>query len=369
MRCAPSPPLWSRLLRPLCGGGALVLLLGLATRLPAQTDVEILLARDTLSHYAPEDRYDHSYLQDLSSLLTPRVNLIQNNQPFGIELNGQTVDRLSYWPNLPFSVGGGVFYRWLGVQVGFPLQGLAAPEADRGRTRAFVLAANVYLRRYGIDAHYTEHSGYYLENAGRLLGSRPPPYPQRADITTQAFGGNFYFVFNHRRFSFRAAFIQTERQLRSAGSLLLMPTFNYYRVVADSAVSKVAGLQWQPSESIGLRYGRSISAGVTFGYAHMFVIRRQWFVLGALLPGVTAGSNHIRTDEGLENTRERLNLRAHLRLAMGYSGPRWFAGFTSTNDIYDINFARDLRMNYLVSRTTLFVGRRFELEPKRKADR
>ncbi len=329
----------------------------------AQTDVELLLQRDSLARYRPEDRYDHSYLQDLSVLLTPRLNLIQNTQPFGIELENQPYNRLSYWPNLPFSVGGGVFYRWLGVQVGFPVQGFAAPADERGRTTAFILSANVYLRRYGIDAHYTEHQGYYLENVGRLLGTDPPPYPQRADITTQAFGGNIYFVFNYRRFSFRAAFIQTERQLRSAGSLLLMPTFNYYRMVADSAVSRVAGLQWSAGESIGLNYGRAVSAGLTFGYAHTFVFRRSWFVLGAVLPGFTAGTNQIRTDAGTDRTSTRINLRAHLRLALGYNGPRWFAGVTSTNDVYDINFASDLRLNYLVSRTSLYVGRRFQLGP------
>ena len=352
----PLGGLCRRVLTPLA---AVVLALGSSAH--AQTDVELILERDSLAHYSPEDRYDHSYLQDLSGYLTPRAFLLQNNQPFGIELTEQPIRRLSYWTNLPFSVGGGLFYRWLGVQVGFPVQGFAAPTEERGRTRSLILAANVYLRRFGIDAHYTQHNGYYLENARDVLGLSTPPYPVRADISTQAFGANFYYVFNHRRFSFRAAFIQTERQLRSAGSLLLMPTFNYYRVTGDSALTAHAGLTLNPSESIAFSYGRAVSAGLTFGYAHSFVIRRHWFALVAVLPGFTAGTNRIRTPAGEEFSRERINLRGHLRLAAGYNGPRWFVGLSSTNDLYDINFARDLRLNYLITRTYLFVGRRFEM--------
>ena len=333
----------------------------------AQTDIELILQRDSLAKYPREDRFDHSYIEDETMYLSPRVFLVQANLPIAVRVEGQPFRNLIYQPNLPFAVGAGLFYRWFGLQVGFPIQAFARPEGSRGYTRAFVLNLNSYLRRYGFDVHYTRYNGFYLSNPDQVVPTlATPPYPIRSDLRSESIGGNFVFIFNHRRFSFRAAFIQTERQLKTAGSFLLQPTFNYIRFAGDSALTAVRGLSYQGTPSgIGIRSGISASVGVNFGYARTIVFDKRFFGMLAILPGITVGTHSYTLDDNVERRTERFNVRGHFRGAIGYNGPNWFGGLASTVDLYDIRVTRDLALSYAIVRTQLFFGRRFEV-PKMK---
>jgi hypothetical protein len=345
------------------------MLLGLiSSRALGQTDIELILQRDSLSKYPREDRFDHSYIEDESRFLTPRLFLVQDNQPIAVRVDGQPFRSLIYQPNLPFAVGAGLFYRWFGLQVGFPIQAFARPEGSRGYTRAFVLNVNSYLRRYGFDVHYTRYNGFYLSNPGQVVPAlSTPPYPIRSDLRSESIGGNFVFVFNHRKFSFRAAFIQTERQLKTAGSFLLQPTFNYIRFAGDSALTAVRGLSFNGAPAgLGLRSGISLSAGVNFGYARTLVMSKRFYGMMAVLPGITLGTHSYTLDDNEVRRSTRFNVRGHFRGAIGYNGERWFGGLASTVDLYDIRVTPDLALSYAVVRTQLFFGRRFELPKMEK---
>lgn len=332
-----------------------------ASSLGAQTDIELVIQRDSLLKYRFEDRFDHGYLQDLTHLLAPRFFLLQNSQPIAVSVARQSFGAIVFTPNLPISVGGGVYYKWLGVQLGFPFQAFAAPDNERGRTRSFILAASASLRRFGIDGHYTRYTGFYVNNTRSLLGQSVPPYALRPDISTEAVGANIYYIFNYRRFSFRAAFIQTERQRRSAGSLLLMPTFNYFNVSGDSAITRVPGLEYVGTpDGLTLRSASSISVGLIVGYAHTFVFWKSGYFLAAFLPGLTGGINRYTLEDGTTRSRERINVRAHLRFSLGFNGPRWFGGLNSLNDFYNLNLTSDVQLLYVYSRTQLFIGCRLE---------
>jgi hypothetical protein len=347
----------------------LVVLLSLLPRnAVGQTDIELILQRDSLAKYRPEDRFDHSYLQDETGYLTPRLFLVQDNQPITVNVAGQRFANLSYEPNQAFGIGGGLFYRWFGLQLSFPIQAFSAPEGSRGYTRSFVLNVNGYLRRYGFDVYYTRYNGFYLSNPQQVIPTQPtPPFPIRSDLRSESIGGNFVFVFNHRRFSFRAAFIQTERQLKSAGSLLLQPTFNYIRFAGDSALTAVGGVKYAGVPTgIGLRSGISASAGVNFGYAQTFVVNKRFFFLVALLPGITVGTHSYTLDDDVERRSERFNVRAHFRASLGYNGERWFGGLAATADAYNIRLTRDVSVGYIIARTQLFFGRRFEMLKMKK---
>lgn len=348
------------------------LLLVLAGLLPsiagAQTDVEIILQRDSLSGYRREDRFDHSYIEDETRFLSPRMFLVQDNLPIAVRVEGQPFRSLIYQPNLPFAVGAGLFYRWFGLQVGFPIQAFARPEGSRGYTRAFVLNINSYLRRYGFDVHYTRYNGFYLSNPSQVVPAlSTPPYPIRSDLRSESIGGNFVFVFNHRKFSFRAAFIQTERQLKTAGSFLLQPTFNYIRFAGDSALTRVRSLSYNGAPAgLGLRSGISLSAGVNFGYARTIVLNKRFFGMMAVLPGITLGTHSYTLNDNVEKQSTRFNVRGHFRGAIGYNGERWFGGLATNIDLYDIRVTRDLALSYAIVRTQLFFGRRFEVPTKKK---
>ena len=107
-----------------------------------------------------------------------------------------------------------------------------------GKTRRFDLSTHIYGRKMIFDLAMQWYKGYYLANPENIVAGwqQGDPYPSREDIKVFTFGASGWYVFNHRKFSYRAAFTFNERQLKSAGSPVLGGGFSWYFVNADSSL-------------------------------------------------------------------------------------------------------------------------------------
>jgi hypothetical protein len=320
---------------------------------------------------------DTNYIAEYRTFLTPRVFGSSRLHRFNLRASNLDYGTINYVPNLPPSLGVGAWYKNLGLAVSF--QNPWAPDLFKNRleTRATDIQLNLYSRRFGIDLFWQDYSGYNIENFTTVFPGAAPddPLQQRPDVRTFTVGGNFFYIFGWRKFSYRAAFIQTERQKKSAGSWMLLGGFNYNGVEAARPFLENLPPAPQPPQIPAAYYQRQArfyNLSVGGGYAHTFVVKQKFFVSAAAMPGVVFSLYDLDAPDGRSQLRYQTNVRLNLRGAAGYNGARYFGGISFMVDQYTLQFIpNQFSLQYQVFSSYLFVGRRFDMQglfKKRKAD-
>ena len=173
---------------------------------------------------------------------------------------------------------------YLGVSLSLSLN----PAKLLGKYNDFELNINSYNNRWGFDFIYQDASNFtgWHEEEGQQRIELPPEV-----LTMKTLNVNAYYAFNHRRFSYPAAFTQSYIQRRSAGSFLLA----------------VSG-QGQHSETKGNYESvlKVTNIGIGGGYGYNWVPSHRWLIHISSLPTFT-----VYSKTSLTVNNERTPLKYH----------------------------------------------------------
>ena len=259
-------------------------------------------------------------------------------------------------PNSSVGLGLGMYLFDLGFELVFAVPLGEKKESTYGKTKATDLQLNILSKRWGADIFYQRYNGVYLSNPDSPVPVNQP-YPQRPDVRTENYGVTGIYVFNPDRFSLRSSFTFADRQLKSSGAFLLSGTFSSFQIDADSAIlnpTYVALLGLKNSfESLDYR-----TFSVAPGYAHNFIIKKDFFISASAAVGPAVQQFHYRDIQGLDHSNTKVNSFIDARLAIGYSNDRFFAGLTYTNQIRNVVF-ENVRFGSSSSTFRLLFGWRF----------
>ncbi len=213
------------------------------------------------------------------------------------------------------------------------------------------------------DLYYQRYTGFYLENATDFARRSPDrPYIIRPDIRVYNMGVNAMYVWNWKKFSLRAAYIQSEIQKKNAGSFLISTSAAYYGVNADSALLpsevRVSGL-----EDITYQKGNFYSFTVSPGYSYTFVHKEFYFNI-SLMAGIGPVYRDFSLETGERFSSTRVTLRFQARSAIGWNGPRYFGGISFIQDEYDLPLSA-ASFRYRLGHLRLFIGYRPNFQMKR----
>lgn len=273
---------------------------------------------------------DSTCVSDQSDRLLLRAFVMQKFNKY--TLGQQNIaDNITYRANNNYHLGLGFHYKWIGANASFKLPYFN--QAKYGETKFFDLQSYLYLSRFAVDVYLLSYKGYYLAD-NNILKS-PPPAGElllREDLRTGNYGLNFQYIFNHRKFSYRAAFIQNACQVRSAGSWLVGFTLNYTRAKADSAI--VPRNLLYENFYRGRDFNKTSAVVLAFngGYAYTQVLGRHFFITASVLLGT--GFNYVALKTDATDSRDaRLHLQVHaiLRGAIGYNAKNDFIGLQYIN--------------------------------------
>ncbi len=312
-----------------------------------------LLAQDTL----PKPAYFQSYADKLHIRL---YGITKYNRFFlnkdDISLN----ERLGYSPNRNLNLGAGFNHKWLGIAFAFDLPFINKDDNVRGNTHSFDFLLNIITKRLIIDVFYQEYFGYYFTSP-RLLDKTwkdGDAYPQREDLKTTSYGLNAYYVFNHKKFSYKAAFIQTERQLKSAGSFLANFGANRYRLWGDSSIVPSNIAKFESTDKF--KDGTFYTLAATAGYIHTFVVlQRIYATLGA------TGGFSANYKEYFDDNSDKVHINWSLgtsitgRFALGYNSEKFFIGTNMSFQTYRVNLNEKFNLGYEIGVMRIFFGYRF----------
>ena len=315
--------------------------------------------------YNSELNADSNYIKSYSDVFTPRFVIINKRNEFAIantqpDSLDNRVNELIFRPNDPLNIGFGFTYKWLGLNMAFNFPFINNDNDTYGKTSRFDLSTHVYGRKLIFDLTFQWYKGYYLANPqGVIPGWKEgDPYPSRRDIRVMNFGGAGFYVFKHKKFSYRAAFTFNERQKKSAGSFVLGGGFSWYFINADSSLVSSDFVVELDSVSIEkARLGNLYSTG---GYAHTFVIKNFYL---SLTLGLGFGLSNDRLEvEGSSSEvikKTGFSVVSVFRASVGYNSDTYYVGFSMFNNAFALSPQDNLGLSYSYTSFNIYVGYRF----------
>ena len=213
-------------------------------------------------------------------------------------------------------------YRGIGVGVA------VNPAKWKGIYKDYEFNLNYYSNRLSLDASYQRSStlsGDIERNGMQRLES--------GDVNMNVLNLAGYYTFNHRRFSFPAAFTQSYIQLRSAGSWLA--GFSYQGGSIETSDDLITKNPKAPEVRIYTGH-----VGIGGGYGYNFVLGRKWLLHFSALPTFVVYNRNNFTVNGERKRAKhmRFNMIFNERAAIVHNfSSRCFAGITlvMNNSIFD----------------------------------
>lgn len=221
------------------------------------------------------------------------------------------------------------------VSIGASYRGLSAavainPSKMSGAYKDYELNLNYYSSRISLDFSY-QRSESLAGDVNR--DDRGTQTMESGDLTLKVVNLAGYYAFNHRRFSFPAAFNQSYVQRRSAGSWLA--GISYQGGIIETSDELKARNPNAPDISIDVGH-----VGIGGGYGYNWVLGRKWLIHFSMLPTFVVYNRNKMTVNGerKEAQRMRFNMIFNERFAIVHNfSSRYFAGATlvMNNSVFD----------------------------------
>ncbi len=270
--------------------------------------------------------YDTNYVVRPEGKLTLKVRINQTGNDFhakGTVNDIYSKADLSTNHKTTFSVA--AIYRGIGI-------GMAInPAKWKGFYKDYEFNLNYYSNRLSLDFSYQRSESL----AGDIYRDDNLQQMQSGDITMKVANLAGYYTFNHRRFSFPAAFTQSFIQQRSAGSWLAGISYQGGSLKTSSGLKERNPNAPEVSIEIG-------HIGIGGGYGYNWVLGKKWLLHFSMLPTFVVYNRNKFTvnDERKHAKRMRFNMLFNERVAIVHNfSSRYFAGATlvMNNSVFDDN--------------------------------
>lgn len=267
--------------------------------------------------------------------------------------------RINYAPNDRGYIGLAAYVFDIGIGLSVKVPAAFERDKDKYGTTDFIdLQGNIYGKKWCFDGTFQKYEGFFLNNAADITPGfeSGDNFPQRADLGVMNIILNGVHIFNHQKFSFRSGFNQADKQIKSAGSPILLLSASRFSINADSVLipDNVADDFGNLSEMID---GRFITMSILPGYAYNLVFRDLFANLNAT-GGI--GLQHQKLDLKNDATEKiAIEPKFNFRAALGYDNGRFFAGGSFLLQRSTINMD-GMRINNIAGNYKFFVGYRFK---------
>ena len=245
-----------------------------------------------------------------------------------------------YGSNRPLGLGLGVSYRNIGLSFSYSIKPFR--DANKGDTKSVDWQYHYYGKNIVFDFIGQMYEGFYTTEIGE---DREISYNFHSRLKVTKLGFSSQYVFNSKKFSYRAAFDQSERQLQSAGSFLLGGEFYYNQIRSD--------IPYFFNDTIGGKEKyKSYQFGPNVGYAHTFVIKKQVHISLSLSAGFNLGINH--DDNSFMFCPTTLP-----RVGIGYNADNWSFGISYLNNLTYTYFTGNRKIALNTGQALMTFTKRF----------
>ncbi len=313
---------------------------------------------------------DTNYIEPQHYNFTVMLQSTINYDIYRLRSNsGQTV---TFSPDMVVKVGPYFGWKWFFLGYTFDLKHFGFSDSGKKREVAF----SIYSSQIGIDLFYRRTgSDYKIRNAymgdgidaGRLSGV------SFNGINVGITGVNLYYVFNHKKFSYPAAFAQSTCQKISCGSWLAGVGYMNNSIDLDHAkLQQVVSENCSPENvkidsGLMFRNVKYYNISVSGGYAYNWVIAKN--LLFCASASLSLSYKHSKgymaenVDHGFKF--ENVNIDGVGRFGLVYNNMRWYAGTSAILHSYNYRKSR-FATNNVFGSLNLYIGYNFGIKDKYK---
>lgn len=267
------------------------------------------------------------------------------------------------------SVKVGPYFGWHWIFLGYTLD--ITHLGSGSNKQDFDLS--LYSNQVGIDLFWRETgNGYKIR---RMLLGKEVNTNAMKNIDFDGFkasikGFNIYYIFNHKKFSYPAAFSQTTCQKRSCGSPLLGIGYTRHSLEVDwSKLDELVARRLGSNVAIvqldsGLKFGRVHYTDFAFsgGYAYNWVFSKDWLLAVSL----SAALGYKRSTGDMEHERFSLrdfnfhnfNIDGVGRFGLVWNNTKWYAGASAILHTYNYSKSQ-FSTNSIFGSVNVYVGFNF----------
>ena len=285
--------------------------------------------------------YDTNYVVRPEGTLTLKMRLNESGESYHVRGDK---DGVNYKGDLSTS-------RKTTVSIAASYRGLSAavainPAKLKGLYNDYELNLSYYSSRLSFDASY--HRSTTLSGdveRGDYVG-----HLNKEGVKLKMFNLAGYYVFNHRRFSYPAAFTQSYIQRRSAGSWLAGISYQSGTIHTTDELKERTPNAPEVDIHVGL-------LGIGGGYGYHWVLGKKWLLHFSLLPTIVVYNHSYMNVDGERRDagHVRFSMIFNERASIVYNfSPRYFAG--ATFNMSNTFFNNDVRVNQNKWRARALVG-------------
>lgn len=233
---------------------------------------------------------------------------------------------------------------YAGLSLGFSVN----PASWAGQYKDFEFNLNSYSNRWGVDLvyHNQQSAGGWVQRDGQEQMLLPD-----GSVRSKTANINAYLAFNHRRFSFPAAFSQSYIQRRSAGSWLIGFSLMWQRIESDNKFDT----------DISVSKLNSLNVAIGAGYGYNFAMKRQWLLHVSALPTLVVWNKNRLWDDNRWRAKQMHvpDVIVTGRMALVKNYKQNFMGASLIFNFSAIGESDRLCVNTVKWRARLFYGWRF----------
>lgn len=248
---------------------------------------------------------DSTYISSFGDMFSVRTYLSKDLLHLLMDSDADTESSGSYIPNNPPKLGLGFSINNTIISINYGHSFSFLKKKDGIKTKSFDFQLHNYSRKLVLDVYAQRYKGFdWEEDRGNNSLACP-------DLKIDLYGANLQYIFNHRKFSYKASFVHNERQLKPAGTFLAGISIFKSKIESDSSFTY-----------LGKHSFNNIQVGVSGGYAYTWLMGRHWYATGAGTVGIAFGC------EKPEKIRKRLEVSPSIsiRLSAGYNHNSWALG-------------------------------------------
>lgn len=210
--------------------------------------------------------------------------MLQNTNTYEIyKLESKSGQYITFAPKPTIRIGPYVGWRWVFLGYTFDIGHISNDNKKK------VFELSLYSSMFGIDLYYRKTGNDYRIREAYLedgMSSRVLKGIPFSGLSVGIKGFDIYYIFNHKKFSYPAAFSQSTCQKRSCGSPLLGIGYTTHQLDLDyenlkEVVESNLNDKYQNVKlDSGLMFNkvRYSSYSISGGYAYNWVFARNWLL-------------------------------------------------------------------------------------------
>lgn len=272
--------------------------------------------------------------------------MLQNTNTYEIyKLESKSGQSITFAPKPTVRIGPYVGWRWIFLGYTFDISHISNDNNKKE------LELSLYSSMFGIDLYYRKTGNDYRIREAHLadgVGRNVLKGVPFSGLSVGIKGFDLYYIFNHRKFSYPAAFSQSTCQKRSCGSPLIGIGFTShtldldYKKLEHVVEDKLSNEYQDVKLDSGLMFNkvRYTSYSVSGGYAYNWVFARNWLFAASLSVALaykkSAGDLHYKSEFSLRDFKfGDLNIDGVGRFGIVWNNTKFYAGASTILHSYN----------------------------------